>query len=206
MEAFADDIVELFRRLDLNDATLLGWSMGVLVILSAYRELRNRVSSLVLVSGTPKFVSADGYEHGLSSREPRGLSIRLKRNPRQAMDEFFRMMFTSEELSDNGFARVERDITDRIRYPSASAALQSLETLAVTDRRDVLDRIDAPVLLLHGDRDAICPPGASRYMAGRIPKSSLKIMAGVGHAPMLSRPDEFNQEIIEFLVKVYGLD
>jgi pimeloyl-[acyl-carrier protein] methyl ester esterase len=45
-----------------------------------------------------------------------------------------------------------------------------------------------PALVLHGERDAICPAGAAAAMAAAIPDARLRVLAGLGHAPFLSRP------------------
>jgi len=202
LDDFVSDLTALFERLDISGATILGWSMGALVALAAQRELRERLASLVLVSGTSKFVACEGYPHGLPSKEPRGLALRLKRNPQQAVDAFFSSMFTPEELADNTFKRLEKEAAP----PSPSVAIQSLETLASADLRNMLSTVQVPVLLVHGDRDTVCLPNASRYMAEVIPCASLAIMEGVGHAPMLTRQSEFDCMVGRFLERIYGTD
>ncbi|MRR57973.1 MAG: alpha/beta hydrolase [Deltaproteobacteria bacterium] len=202
LDDFASDLTALFERLDLSRASILGWSLGALVALAAHRELRERLASLVLVSGTSRFVACEGYPHGLPSKEPRGLALRLKRNPQQAMDAFFRGMFTPEELAGNAFKHIEKEVV----LPSQSAALQSLETLASADVRYMLSSVQLPVLLVHGDRDTVCPADASRYMAEMLPCASLAILEGAGHAPMLTRRSEFDCLVGSFLERVYGTD
>jgi len=202
LDDFASDLTALFDQLDLSGATILGWSLGALVALAAHRELRERLASLVLVSGTSRFVACEGYPHGLPSKEPRGLALRLKRNPQQALDTFFSNMFAPGELAGNAFKRIEKEGAP----PSQSAALQSLQTLASADVRNMLSIVQVPVLLVHGDRDTICLADASRYMAEMLPCASLAIMEGAGHAPMLTRRSEFDGIVGSFLERVYGTD
>ncbi|WP_243688480.1 alpha/beta fold hydrolase [Geotalea toluenoxydans] len=68
LEAFANDLIELFTRLDLHDAILVGWSMGVQVVLQAFKGLRPRLAGLVLVGGTPRFSAAADYPHLAAGR------------------------------------------------------------------------------------------------------------------------------------------
>ncbi len=206
IEDFASDLTSLCEQLDLTGATLVGWSMGAIITLAAYPKLRDRLRSLILVSGTPRFTSSGDYPHGLPPKETRGLSLRLKRNPGQTLDAFFRMMFTPEEARGRSFEPICRDIVPLLCRPSCTAALHSLDTLASADVRAVLSDIRIPCLLIHGRMDTICPAGASRYMAERIPRAYLAIMDGAGHAPQLSRPEEFNRITGDFLGKVYGID
>lgn len=45
--------------------------------------------------------------------------------------------------------------------------------------------ITVPTLLLHGDRDGICPPSHGRWLASRIPGAELRLMPGDGHISLL---------------------
>jgi pimeloyl-[acyl-carrier protein] methyl ester esterase len=114
------------------------------------------------------------------------------------------MMFTPDELSGNSFEIFVRDCLRLTRRPALNAALHTLDSLALADMRRVLSRIDIPVLLVHGDKDRICHPESSRYMAASISHASLSILNGAGHAPMLSRSEDFNSLMARFLVGVYG--
>jgi len=88
--------------------------------------------------------------------------------------------------------------------PSTEVLVQVLQTLQVADVRPVLASVRKPVLLLHGDRDVICPVAASQYLEEQISTTTRIILAGAGHAPMFSRPAEFNAAIESFLINIYG--
>lgn len=203
---FVSDLRSLCEQLDLHRATLVGWSMGAIIAIAAYPGLHSRLSSLILVSGTPKFTSTDEYPFGLPESETRGLSLRLRRNPGQAFAAFFRMMFAQEESGGAISECTDRDIVPLLRPPSNAAALQSLNTLAAADVRELLSTIRVPALLVHGNRDTICPAVASGYMHERITGSSLEIIDGAGHAPFLTFPEEFNRLTGDFLESVYAVD
>jgi pimeloyl-[acyl-carrier protein] methyl ester esterase len=200
----ATDVTALFERLDLSDATLVGWSLGVLVALSAHTAIQERLAGLVLVSGTPKFTASEDFPFGLPAKECRGLSLRLMRNRERTLEDFSRMMFAPDELSCHEIERADRDCILRTRRPALDAALQSLGALASADVRAALQDILVPVLLVHGDKDRICVPESAHYMAASVLHASLSILEGAGHAPMLSRSDEFNILMAGFLKGVYG--
>jgi pimeloyl-[acyl-carrier protein] methyl ester esterase len=201
---FAADLASLFAQLELREATLVGWSMGAQVALQAFTAVRARLTALVLVSGTPRFTAAADYPYGLPAREGRGMALRLKRDYAKTMGEFFRGMFGTGELSRDHYQQIVRQIVIPGRRPAPHAAMDSLAALNDEDQRQILPLIDLPTLIIHGDRDTICLPGAAYYMAERIVGARLGIMNGVGHAPFLSRPAEFNAILIEFLQGVYG--
>lgn len=198
LESCVSDLERLFDRLSLSGALLVGWSMGSQIALAAVPKLRPLLAGLLLVGGTPRFTACDGYPHGVPSAETRGMEIRVKRDFMKTMGEFFRSMFAEGEPEHDMYQRIVKEIVIPAKLPEPRTALEGLEILASADLRESLIQIDLPVLLVHGSDDAICPPGASKYMAERIPEARFRLLQGTGHAPFLSRPAEFNQLVEEF--------
>lgn len=202
----SSDLVSLFEQLKLDRAVLLGWSLGSQVVLGAFSALRERLSGVVLVGATPRFTACDGYGHGLPAKEVRGMILRLKRDYSGTMGDFLRGMFSAGELSREQNQKMVREIVIPGRQPAPGVALQGLEILAAADLRGTLPQIDRPVLLIHGSEDSICLPAASRYMADRIPGATLELFTGCGHAPFISRPEQFNKILMHFLERVHATD
>jgi len=204
LDALADDIVALFERLDLTEAVLLGWSLGAQVALAAFLPIRKRLAGLALVGATPRFTVTDGYAYGLPAAEPRGMGLRLKRDYSKTMGEFFRGMFAQGELDREQENRIAREIVMAGRLPEPEVAFATLDILMAADLREMLPAVDLPSLVIHGSADAICPAGAAYYLVGRIADARLMVFDGAGHAPFLSRPDEFNAIVRKFLMDVHG--
>jgi pimeloyl-[acyl-carrier protein] methyl ester esterase len=199
VEDFAGDLTSFFQSLELNDAILIGWSMGVQVALKAFPALRSRLAALVLVGGTPRFTASDDYPHGQPPLEVKGMGLRLRRDYQKTMGDFFRGMFAEGELDAAQYQRIVHEIVMGGRSADPDAVRQSLKILSAADLREELPAIDRPVLLVHGELDTICPAAASEYMAQRLPMAELKIMAGCGHAPFMTRPEQFNGMVREFI-------
>ena len=64
-EGFVADISALFRHLDLKETLLAGWSLGVQVAIQAFSSLRQKLTGLVLIAGTPCFISREGFLYPL---------------------------------------------------------------------------------------------------------------------------------------------
>jgi pimeloyl-[acyl-carrier protein] methyl ester esterase len=194
----ARDVAALFDALAHEGAVLLGWSLGAEVALAAAPLLRGRVAALVLVSGTPRFTEGEGWPHGLPARSVDGLALRVRRDAPKTVARFFDGMFVEGELDATGRARADA-VRAAVRPADPGALLSALDVLAREDLRAGLPALDLPVLLVHGDRDPVCPPGASRAMAAAIPRARLVEVAGAGHAPFLSRPGPFRDALASFL-------
>ncbi|MHB8589269.1 MAG: alpha/beta fold hydrolase [Candidatus Dormibacteraceae bacterium] len=52
-------------------------------------------------------------------------------------------------------------------------------------------KVRAPTLVVHGSLDALIPLAAARELARRRPDWTLEVLEGVGHVPMMERPEMF---------------
>lgn len=59
------------------------------------------------------------------------------------------------------------------------------------DLRPLVGRIDAPVLVLDGEEDALPGPRQARMVAGAISDARLELIAECGHSPHMERPAAF---------------
>jgi pimeloyl-[acyl-carrier protein] methyl ester esterase len=200
--ACLNDIETLLDYLGLENVIVVGWSLGSQLAIKAYPFLKERISALILVGGTPRFCTTADYSAGLPLNEARGMAIRLKRDYLGTSSQFFTNMFSETEKATADL----RDIAARTvaPLPPLQIALTALQELTDTDLRKLLADTDIPVHLLHGAEDNICPVGAAEFMAGHLPLASVKIFPFSGHAPFMSAADMFNAEVSAFVRKVDG--
>ena len=62
-----------------------------------------------------------------------------------------------------------------------------------------LPEIQAPTLVMHGERDGTAPVGAAHLLAERIPDAELAIVPEAGHAFALEAPEETLRTCLEWL-------
>jgi pimeloyl-ACP methyl ester carboxylesterase len=58
--------------------------------------------------------------------------------------------------------------------------------------------VTAPTLVIHGSRDIVIPLAAARELVHRRPDWTLRVLAGVGHVPMIEAPDAFLSAVFEW--------
>ena len=112
---------------------------------------------------------------------------RIPPEVREAHVEQLRAHGLSEE-GDAGFLESARTLLDLLQHPEQV--------------REAAADIPAPTLLLAGDGDRLVPPAAIRALADLRPDWELRMLAGVGHAPMLEDPDAFLGVVTPWLDRV----
>jgi pimeloyl-[acyl-carrier protein] methyl ester esterase len=195
LDDHAADLVALLATLDAPRTLVVAWSLGAQILLRALASVR--VRGAVLVGGTPRFTAGDGWEPGLPRRQVELLAARFQRDPARTRARFLADLLSPPErdaLGPAGIAALDASMA----LPETRAALAGLEVLATADLRSMLGGLALPVLLLHGDADPICLPGASRAMADAIPGARLALLAGAGHAAILTRVEEVASAIEAF--------
>lgn len=189
----AADLAEWCDHLDLQDAALLGWSLGGQVALALCPLLTGRLRRLMLVATTPRFVAGDDWPHGLFDGRVRVMIRNLKKAPRLTVEDFWYSQFAAGESQLPPTGLLTEAEQGRV------SLLATLDTLRAADLRADLSAIDLPTLVLQGGADTITLPAAGAYLAEQLPHGRLAAWEGVGHAPFLTEPARCAQLIREFL-------
>jgi len=79
------------------------------------------------------------------------------------------------------------------------AGLRALARACSEDLREVLPRIDVPVLLIYGKQDARASPAVARDLHAAIAGSTLVELPDTGHVCSVEAPEAFNEAIRRFL-------
>jgi pimeloyl-[acyl-carrier protein] methyl ester esterase len=185
--------------LELTRMTLVGWSIGASVAVLLAASHRLPVDSLVLVSGTPSFMMRDDFPHGLPAVSLRRMLRLADADFNRALREFHSLLLSEEEGTPAPADEIRDLLTNQHYWPRQDAARSLLSSLAREDLREHLRSIGIPCLLMHGDQDKICPPGASAHMKDRLARAELITFTGAGHAPFLTRADHFNRALAAFI-------
>lgn len=207
LEATADDLAMVLRELDLDDAIVVGHSMGGMTIGEFARrhadELAARVGALCFVA-TSGFAIDKALTRG-NLRTAYGLAGRalvsgLRRpSPRYPWPD----NDLSAVLLRTAFGpKATGDMIEAVRRMSADMATASMieagNAIAAHDVRQVLPFIEVPTAVVVGDVDRITPPGHAREIAELVPGATLTELADVGHQIMQEAPAELAR-IIEDL-------
>lgn len=195
--ALARDAVTLLDHLEIDEAVMLGHSMGTQVALETYRLVPDRVTGLILICGsygkvTETFHGSDvlkqvlpgiiekvqthtGLARALWGRIPPGLAFRVAR--------------MSGEI--DGLAIREEDFRlywAHINVMDPEVFLPMLRLAGEHSAEDLLERIDVPTLVIAAEKDTFTPAALAKSMADRIPGAEHLLIRGGSHASPVEQP------------------
>ncbi|HKG07260.1 MAG TPA: alpha/beta hydrolase [Pedobacter sp.] len=180
-------INKFIKHMKLGQVVLIGNSLGGhvgLVFTTAHQE---NVKALVLTG------SSGLYENAFGGSFPRRESYDYVRE--KVEFTFYDPATATKELVDEVFKSVnERSRVIRILALAKSAIRHNMS-------KD-LSRITIPVSLIWGRQDKVTPPEVAQEFHELLPNSELNWVDLCGHAPMMERPDEFNQYLEKFLERI----
>ncbi len=170
-----------------DKVNLLGNSLGGHIALLYALAHPERVASITLTGSSGLFESAFG-----SAFPKRGDYEYIRK---KTEDTFYDPAVATKELVDEVFDIVnDRSKGLRIVMTAKSAVRHNLA--------DKLSRISVPTLLVWGKQDAVTPPFVAEKFHELISNSRLHFLDKCGHAPMMERPEEFNEILASFLKEV----
>ncbi len=166
---------------------LLGNTLGGHVGLVYILKHPNRIRSLTLTG------SSGLFEQGMGDTYPRRGDYEYIKKKTEFT--FYDPEMATKELVDEVF-----EITrNRLKVIKIIALAKS----AIRNNLgDELRNITQPTLLIWGQNDNITPPFVAKEFQSLIPNSELQFIDKCGHAPMMERPQEFNQILHKFLEKL----
>jgi pimeloyl-ACP methyl ester carboxylesterase len=180
LEDMAADAIGLLDHLGIEQAHVMGASMGGMIAQTMAARYPDRVLSLVsMLSNTGARWSGQP--------SPRLYPVLIKTPPRDRTGYQDHAVWVFAKIGSPGFERDEDDLRriagmsfDRGINP-AGTARQLAAIIHSGDRTPLLRTITAPTLVIHGDKDKLVPPSGGRATARAIPGARLLLIKGLGH-------------------------
>lgn len=200
MARCAQDIHELMEHLNLQDVTLLGWSMGSSVVLEYYEQFGNdRLKKIgVIDSALYPFSGESWNSHSLAGFNMDGMTTVLER----AMTDhdgytrsFTRMCFKTPPCQED-----EDWVSTEMKKLPPYIAFALYNDFLFLDYTVTLTKINIPLLIGCADSPAI-PSGIAmgRHYRDLVKgKCFFHEFQDLGHVMFLEDPQQFNETILRF--------
>ena len=191
VQDFVSLVDQFMEQLGIENAPLVGHSMGGTVSLSVAIKYPQRVNKVVVV-GSPIVGSS--------------LALPLKwAGYRPIAFMLFNMMGAFRfgiKVASPIICRDERfaDMMDRdLSRTTLESFLLSIASLRRTDLRPMLGQVKVPAMGMYGDRDVIVHPRQWEPMKNGIAHARIERFPAAGHFPMLEEPQNFAERLKSFL-------
>lgn len=197
---YADVVEQLRRRLGLARFTLLGHSLGGSIALVYASRHGAALDGLCLLnpvtdSATPAAWLGRLY-YGLCGRLPHPLG-RVLLTSRPIVYLADRAMFTTADFQTR--QRILQQDYATARTCAPRAVQEGYLSLAHTPFDRYAAQIQAPTLLLTGDRDPLCTPGSLGRLQRWMSRATVQVVPNAGHLLPVERPDAAAAPINGFL-------
>lgn len=188
IEDFASDIAALLDDLGIQKTAIAGHSMGGYVALAFARLYPERLTGLGLVSSQvlpdPPDRKEGRYKSAADVAENGIASVVAAMTPK----------FTSNEKLQS-FARISMERQQPSAYIAALKAMAERP-----DSTALLGSLKIPVVVVHGNSDALIPVERAREVKAALPEAYLVEISGVGHMPMMEAKEK-TAEALKHLTK-----
>lgn len=204
-DTFASDINDLINHLDLQEITLVGFSMGGGDVVRYIRRHGNlRVAGLVLLGAvTPIFGKTNDNPQGVDMSVFAGIRDGLRKDRAQFISDFstpFYGLNAGQTVSDGVLTRT----LNIALLASLKGTLDCVTAFSETDFRTDMARIDVPTLVIHGSNDQVVPfEVTGKVAAEMIRDAGLKVYDNAPHGFAVTHQEQLNEDLLAF-VKTLG--
>ncbi|MEK7402303.1 MAG: alpha/beta fold hydrolase [Gemmatimonadota bacterium] len=190
---YADDLAGLLDHLRIDQAVVVGCSMGGYTALAMWRQHRERIRGLVLADTRAGADTDEGRE-----RRRQLIALANAEGSLGVANAQISSLVgkTTREKQPDTYDAVHRMMA-QAKPAAIVGAIEAMMTRP--DSTPLLPTITVPTLIVVGEEDVPTPVKESRAMHAAIAGSQLQVIAQAGHLANMERPAAFNHVLSEFL-------
>jgi pimeloyl-ACP methyl ester carboxylesterase len=205
-DTFTADLDAVLTKLDLNDIALVGFSMGTGEVAHYLGTVGSaRVKQAALLGSIPPFLLlTDDNPEGVPKDVFTGIEDAIKADRPSYLTGFLHEFNNADVFLGSRLTQEALDLQWQVAAGASAVATLACVQTWLTDFRPDLEKIDVPVLLVHGTGDRILPFPAT---AERLPKIFEDLGKDLTHTFIEDAPhnlawthaDELNAALLDFL-------
>lgn len=190
METLVDDLIFVIRDAGFERATVLGESFGGLLVMAAALKSPHYFERMILVNTFAAF----------PQRTKINLGVALGALLPYSVLRTYRAWAAPRNLFGDDVAEEDRRMfLENAGRTNLEGYVTRMRIIRRTDLRPRLPEIKAPVLVVAGTEDRVLDSvAAARVLAAGLPRAKMKILAGTGHAALLSNRVRVREWLAEF--------
>jgi len=201
-DTLADDLKAVLDNLDLQNVTLVGFSMGggeVARYMSRHQGAR--VSKVVFVSSvTPYLLKTEDNPDGVDKSTFDDMLKNLGKDRPDFLATFGKQ-FYGEGMLTKPVSQSTLDWSQSIALQATPrATTECVKAFSATDFRQDLKGIKVPTLFIHGDADKTVPfDNSAKRAVALVPGAQLVAYEGEPHGLNVTSADRLNRDLLTFI-------
>lgn len=202
-DTLATDLNEVLVQLNLEEVTLVGFSMGGGEI-ARYSSLfgLKKISKIVLISSIlPCLLKSAENPKGTSTDQLNEMMEQLSTDRIDFLETFGKHFFGVDFISQPISKPLLEYYKMLCSLASPRATKECMKAFTGTDFTNDIKSINVPVLIIHGDADKTVPLDiSSKRLVSMIAESQLVIYDNAPHGLFYTEMDRLNQDILSFII------
>ncbi|MGI4735352.1 MAG: alpha/beta fold hydrolase [Janthinobacterium lividum] len=183
LAGYAHDMLDICRVLDLQQAVLLGHSVGAMIALLAANQAPAYFAKVVLLTPSPCYLNEPGYYGGYERADIEQLLALL-----QTDSQGWASLFVDLLLGPMATADLTAELQQCLNSTASPMARQFARVTFLSDHRADVPRMSLPTLVVQCQEDFIAPAEVGGYLVRHLPNAQLVNLPAAGHCPQLSAP------------------
>jgi sigma-B regulation protein RsbQ len=185
LAGYADDVVEIGRECDLQDAVFVGHSVSCMIGVLAAQKAPGMFGKLVMIGPSARYTNDNDYVGGFSEKQIEELLQFLEANHMGWSAQMAPAIMGNPDRPELG-----AELTNSFCRTDPEIAKAFARVTFTSDNRGDLSNVDIPTLILQCSDDIIASKEVGEFVHRGIPKSEIVFLEATGHCPNLSVPDE----------------
>jgi non-heme chloroperoxidase len=187
---FTADVDAFMGAVGIDQATLVGDSSGGMIAQRVALDYPHRVRRLVLMGSPTTLLNNEAVMEA-------GEKMRALEDP--ISPEFVRQFHMSTIHHPVPEEFLSTALSETLKVPARVWRGYMEGVVLTVDDTARLGEIEAPTLILWGERDAILGREEQEWRSGTIPDATLKVYPDTGHAVAFERPEWVVRDLEEFI-------
>ena len=189
LRGHTNDLAGLLAHLHVDEAVLIGDSVGGMIALDFAVSRPHQVKALVLCDTAAKIGTPEYWNERIQSLRQHGLPYLAE----TILGRWFSPTFITQRPADY------RGYFNMLTRTPLEGYIATCEAIRDADLRQAVQTLSAKSLVLCGAEDGATPPELGRELAESLPNARFELIEQAGHIPSLEQPAVLAAKINQFL-------
>ena len=203
-----EDIVDLIVPYIPQQAHLMGWSLGGLIVQALAKRVPERIKTLTLVSSTPRFSQAKDWPHAMPTILLDKFHQQLSSDLEGTLKRFIALQFMGVANSKEIQRKLMQNTLKSLKMIKSGGGVNDNHTmykalalgLAILSTADYRYHEDAlPQHWLLAENDRLIPKEVINDLKSLRPNAQITLLKQSGHAPFMTHPTDFLNSVTAFI-------